>query len=405
MNKPLIIISRNPDSYLAGHSIFAWQLSEFLGGHIGVPVIHITHAADEGLCHNVRITPPVTNPCYKRIEVRYQSMKKVPHSLSSCVVADTVDAVLQEHRQRVGGVLAISPLSYLPDVLNVCLTSSTPIVGLLRGTDTLELNGPWGTTHSGLRYRRALGSCNAIFTVSRWLENLAHSIGLSVTGVVTPVTFHPFSKETLELETRSLEQEMFSSNAPLEGRLISFAGRMAEEKGALKVAQILNRLLKKDRSLMAVMAGSGPERQRIDEVMQPHIREGRAWVGPLSFRRVLALALKTDLMIMGSGLEDNENFTEAISSSSVTFASTGTPVLYCSGSGSGGIAEAVGEENRRWCESLSGHCSWPQDILDLFQNKSLYEQITCQNRVSSKAFEIEAVLSKLLTYFKIRLPN
>ena len=48
MSRPLIIISRNPASYLSGHSIFAWQLSEFLGGSAQVPVVHITHTTGEG---------------------------------------------------------------------------------------------------------------------------------------------------------------------------------------------------------------------------------------------------------------------------------------------------------------------------------------------------------------------
>ena len=76
MSRPLIIISRNPASYLSGHSIFAWQLSEFLGGSAQVPVLHITHTTDEGPRHSVDITPPVSALLYRRIEVEYQAMEE-----------------------------------------------------------------------------------------------------------------------------------------------------------------------------------------------------------------------------------------------------------------------------------------------------------------------------------------
>ena len=123
MSKPLVIISRNPDSYLSGHSIFSWQLSEFLAGNAGIPVVHVTHSSREGSRHSVRITPPVAARRYRRIEVQYEPMAKVPHSLSSCVVADSIDGILREYPDGVRGVLAISPLSYLADALNVCLLS------------------------------------------------------------------------------------------------------------------------------------------------------------------------------------------------------------------------------------------------------------------------------------------
>lgn len=403
MSKPLVVISRNPDSYLSGHSIFSWQLSEFLAGHAGIPVVHVTHSSREGSRHSVRITPPVAARRYRRVEVQYEPMAKVPHSLSSCVVADSIDGILREYPDGVRGVLAVSPLSYLADVLNVCLDPPVPVVSLLRGTDTLELARPWGETWSGRRYRRALERCNAIFTVSGWLEDLARKIGLPVTGVVAPVTFHPFSPETLEAEARNLERRLFPGTPPAPGRLVAFAGRMAAEKGALKVAQVLNALLKRAPSLRAVMAGSGAERSRIRQVLAGRISEGRAWVGPLSFPEVLALAVRTDLMLMGSGLEREETFTEAISSSSVTFASRGTPVLYCAGPRSGGIREAVGEENRFWCESISGHESWSEAIRDLFRDESRYQRIASQNRAAGKAFEIHTVLAPLLTCFGIRL--
>ena len=405
MSKPLVIISRNPDSYLSGHSIFSWQLSEFLAGNAGIPVVHVTHSSREGSRHSVRITPPVAARRYRRIEVQYEPMAKVPHSLSSCVVADSIDGILREYPDGVRGVLAISPLSYLADVLNVCLDPPVPVVSLLRGTDTLELARPWGETYTGLRYRRALETCNAIFTVSGWLEDLARKIGLPVTGVVAPVTFHPFSRETLEAEARKLEQRLFPGTPPAAGRLVAFAGRMAAEKGALKVAEVLDALLEREPSVRAVMAGSGAERSRIRQVLADRIPEGRAWVGPLSFPEVLALAARTDLMLMGSGLEREETFTEAISSSSVTFASRGTPVLYCAGPRSGGIREAVGEENRLWCESLTGHESWSQAIRDLFGDEARYQRIASQNRVAGKAFEIHTVLAPLLACFGIRLSS
>lgn len=405
MSKPLIIISRNPDSYLSGHSIFSWQLSEFLAGRAGIPVVHVTHSSREGSRHSVRITPPVAASRYRRVEIEYQPMAKVPHSLSSCVVADSVDGILREYPDGVRGVLAISPLSYLADVLNVCLDPSIPVVSLLRGTDTLELARPWGDTYSGLRYRRALEKCDALFTVSGWLGDLAKKIGLPVTGVVAPVTFHPFSTETLEEEARSLDQRLFPGAPPAERRLVAFAGRMAAEKGALKVAEVLGSLLKQEPSVRAVMAGSGAERNRIRQVLGDWISEGRAWVGPLSFPEVLALAVRADLMLMGSGLEREEPFTEAISSSSVTFASRGTPVLYCGGPRSGGIREAVGEENRHWCESLAGHESWSEAIRDILRDETRYRRIASQNRAAGKAFEIQTVLAPLLTCFGVRLSS
>ena len=403
MSKPLVVISRNPDSYLSGHSIFSWQLSEFLAGRAGIPVVHVTHSSREGSRHSVRITPPVAARRYRRIEVQYEPMAKVPHSLSSCVVADSIDGILREYPDGVRGVLAVSPLSYLADVLNVCRNPSIPVVSLLRGTDTLQLARPWGETYSGRRYRRALDRCDGIFTVSKWLEDLARKIGLPVNGVVAPVTFHPFSRETLESEARSLEERMFPGSPPNRGRLVAFAGRMAVEKGALKVAQVLDALLKREPSVRAVMAGSGSERDRVGQVLAHWISAGRAWAGPLSFPEVLALSSRTDLMLMGSGLEEEDNFTEAISSSSVTFASRGTPVLYRGGPRSGGIREAVGEENRLWCESLAGHECWSEAIRDLFRDETRYQRISSQNRDAGKAFEIHTVLSPLLTRFGIRL--
>jgi glycosyltransferase involved in cell wall biosynthesis len=405
MSKPLVIISRNPDSYLSGHSIFSWQLSEFLAGVARVPVVHITHAAREGSRHSVRITPPVGASLYRRVVIQYESMPKVPDSLSSCVVADAVDGILREYPDGVRGVLAISPLSYLADVLNVCLKPSMPVVSLLRGTDTLQLAGPWGTTYTGRRYRRALEECEGIFTVSQWLGDLARTIDLPVTGVVAPVTFHPFSRKTLEAEARSLETRMLPGNHPAAARLAAFAGRMASEKGALKVAEVLDALLRLEPSVRVAMAGSGSEQNRVRQVLDEWIAAGRAWVGPLSFPEVLTLASRTDLMVMGSGLEQEESFTEAISSSSVTFASRGTPVLYRSGPRSGGIREAVGEENRLWCEALDGHEAWPEAIRDLFQDEPRYKQISSQNRDAGKAFEIHTVLSPLLTCFGIRLAS
>ncbi len=403
MKRPLIIISRNPASYLSGHSIFAWQLSEFLGGSAQVPVVHITHTTDEGPRHSVEITPPVATPLYRRIEVEYQAMEKVPHSLSSCAVADAVDAVLQENPRGVGGVLAISPLSYLADVVNVCLPSRTPVVSLLRGTDTLVLTQSWGDTAAGQRYRRALDACSGIFTVSRWLRDLAAGIGVPVTGVVAPVTFHPFAQETFDADAEELIKELFPRSKSAGQKLVVFAGRMAGEKGALHVAHVIDKLLGLDSSFVAVMAGSGPERSRVDQVLATHVSDGRAWVGPLTFPKVLALATRTDLMVMGSGLEERSTFTEAISSSTVTFGATGTPVLFTTGPRSGGIAEALGEENLRWCESLPGVGSWPEAILDLFQDGPRRERIVAENRAAGKAFEIHTVLAQLLTVFGIKL--
>ena len=403
MSRPLIIISRNPASYLSGHSIFAWQLSEFLGGSAQVPVLHITHTTDEGPRHSVDITPPVSALLYRRIEVEYQAMEKVPHSLSSCAVADAVDAVLQENPQGVRGVLAVSPLSYLADAVNVCLPSATPVVSLLRGTDTLLLTQAWGRTAAGKRYRRALDACSGIFTVSHWLRDLAAGIGIPVTGVVAPVTFHPFAQESFDAAAEELIKRIFPRSDSTGRKLVVFAGRMAAEKGALKVANVVDELLSHDSSFVAVMAGSGPERSRVEQVLAAHVSEGRAWVGPLTFPRVLALATRTDLMLMGSGLEEGTTFTEAISSSTVTFAAAGVPVLFATGPRSGGIAEAVGEENLRWCESLSSVASWPEAIADLFHDGPRRERIATENRVAGKAFEIHTVLDQLLTLFGIKL--
>ena len=248
MSRPLIIISRNPASYLSGHSIFAWQLSEFLGGRAQVPVVHITHTTDEGPRHSVDITPPVSTPLYRRIEVEYEAMEKVPHSLSSCSVADAVDAVLQENPEGVCGVLAISPLSYLADVVNVCLPSRTPVVSLLRGTDTLVLKQLWGSTAAGQRYRRALDACNGIYTVSHWLLDLAVELDIPVTGVVAPVTFHPFASETFDADAEELIKGLFPRSNNAGQKLVIFAGRMAAEKGALKVANVIDKLLNLDSS-------------------------------------------------------------------------------------------------------------------------------------------------------------
>ena len=403
MKKPLIIVSRNPASYLSGHSIFAWQLSEFLGGSAQVPVVHITHTTEEGPRHSVEITPPVAAPLYRRIEVQYQAMEKVPHSLSSCAVADAVDGVLEENPGGVCGVLAISPLSYLADVVNVCLPSATPVVSLLRGTDTLVLTQSWGETAAGRRYRRALDACSGIFTVSRWLRDLAAGIGVPVSGVVAPVTFHPFAQETFAADAEELIKGLLPRSKSGGEKLIVFAGRMPAEKGALHVAHVIDRLLGLDSSFVAVMAGSGAERSKVEQVLAPHVSDGRAWVGALTFPKVLALATRTDLMLMGSGLEERSNFTEAISSSTVTFAAAGTPVLFAPGPRSGGIAEAIGAENLRWCESLSGVASWPEAITALFQDGSRRERIAAENRAVGKAFEIHTVLAQLLTVFGIEL--
>ena len=403
MSRPLIIISRNPASYLSGHSIFAWQLSQFLGGSAQVPVVHITHTTDEGPRHSVEITPPVSAPLYRRIEVEYQAMEKVPHSLSSCAVADAVDAVLQENPKGVCGVLAISPLSYLADVVNVCLPSTTPVVSLLRGTDTLVLTQSWGKTAAGQRYRRALDACTGIYTVSHWLHDLAAGIGIPVTGVVAPVTFHPFALETFEAAAEELVKRLFPRSNSASQKLVVFASRMAAEKGALKVANVIDKLLSLDSSFVAVMAGSGPERSKVEQLLAAHASDGRAWVGPLTFPKVLALATRTDLMVMGSGLKEGTTFIEAISSSTVTFAATGTPVLFTAGPRSGGIAEAVGEENLRWCESLPGVASWPEAIADLFHDGPRRQRIATENRTAGKAFEIRTVLTHLMTSFGITL--
>jgi len=405
MSRPLIIISRNPASYLSGHSIFAWQLSEFLGGRAQLPVVHITHTTDEGPRHSVDITPPVSTPLYRRIEVEYEAMEKVPHSLSSCSVADAVDAVLQENPEGVCGVLAISPLSYLADVVNVCLPSRTPVVSLLRGTDTLVLKQLWGSTAAGQRYRRALDACNGIYTVSHWLLDLAVELDIPVTGVVAPVTFHPFASETFDADAEELIKGLFPRSNNAGQKLVIFAGRMAAEKGALKVANVIDKLLNLDSSFLAVMAGSGPERSKVEQVLAAHAANGRAWVGALTFPRVLALATRTDLMVMGSGLEEGTNFTEAISSSTVTFAALGTPVLFGAGPRSGGIAEAVGNENLRWCESLPDVESWPEAIAALFRDGPRRERIATENRTAGKAFEIHKVLAQLMTIFEIKLPG
>lgn len=405
MKKPLIVISRNPASYLSGHSIFAWQLSEFLAGVVQTPVLHITHATAEGPRHSVEITPSVSALLYQRIEVEYHPMEKLPHSLSSCVVADEVDAVLEKISGGVSGVLAISPLNYLADVVNVCQPSETPVVSLLRGTDTLLLTQSWGETSAGRRYRRSLDACRAVFTVSQWLHDLAKGIGIAVTGVVAPVTFHPFSAETIETDADQLLRRILPRPKGKDERLVVFAGRMAAEKGALQVADVMGGLLDLDSSFVAVMAGSGPEEKAVAQRLAPHVMEGRAWVGPLSFPKVLALATRTDLMVMGSGLEKESMFTEAISSSTVTFAAAGTPVLFSTGPRSGGITEAVGDENRRWCESLSSVEVWPEAITDLFRDSLRRERITAENRSAGAAFKINAVLADLMTSFGISLPS
>ena len=108
-------------------------------------------------------------------------------------------------------------------------------------------------------------------------------------------------------------------------------------------------------------------------------------------------------MVMGSGLEEGTTFTEAISSSTVTFAAAGAPVLFATGPRSGGIAEAVGEENLRWCESLPGVASWPEAIVDLFHDGPRCQRIATENRDAGKAFEIHTVLAQLMTVFGIKL--
>ena len=237
--------------------------------------------------------------------------------------------MLQENPGGVCGVLAISPLSYLADVVNVCLPSTTPVVSLLRGTDTLVLTQPWGDTAAGRRYQRALDACNGIFTVSRWLRDLATRIGVDVTGVVAPVTFHPFARATFDADAEELIKRLFPRSNLGNKKLVVFASRMAAEKGALHVARVIDRLLALDSSFTAVMAGSGAERSEVEKVLAAHVSDGRAWVGPLTFPKVLALATRTDLMVMGSGLEKRSTFTEAISSSTVTFAATGNSGALC----------------------------------------------------------------------------
>ncbi len=386
----VVIISRNPQSYLCGHSIFAWQYASYLHSNTRVRVIHITHSPDESRVHDVSIAPSLPDNRYALRIASQMEHEKLPRAMSSCAVADELADALKSDNHETLGVVFVSPLNFIADVLNLPEMRNVPSICLLRGTDTHLLRSPWRFSPSGRRYREAVASCSRVFAVSEYLAGVASQNGLTVHGIVPPTSYCP------QVENTTLPESLLSLVGY--GRpVLVFAGRFSLEKGVLQVAGACRDFLSADHKAVAVFAGSGELTEELRRVLAGFIADGRAWVGSLSFPQVCVLTGRADLCLMGSGLEPDvaSEFVEAISSVAVIFASRGVPILYKAGARSGGIEEAVSVANRHWCAGTTSIGDWPASIAQILADEPYRASIGRSNAQFASKFASECVFSLL----------
>jgi glycosyltransferase involved in cell wall biosynthesis len=352
----LVIVSRNYESYLCGHSVYAWHFCNYLLANTGCTVYHIMHHPDDGPRHGKQICPPIEHERYNMRLIGDFSHGKLPSSFKSCLTADVVSSCISEARARrpdrpVATVL-ISPFMMAADVLAVCKEHRAPCYSSMRGTDLLLLKKKdFRESVYGVRYEKALREMDGMYVQGEWMQGEAIKLGIPTAGLFQTVNDLPAGTD---LGSFYLNWSRAVGFDPRDRRpLICYVGRLSPEKGAIAIARTFRYLLASREDVRVLVAGSGPSEPEVRDLV-PEI-PGRSVITKLSIFEVFAVAkhcggLPGSLLVTAPGLEGD--FQEALGSTYIYFSTAGTPVLFPVDNNTGGLLETVSPQNTEWCREV-----------------------------------------------------
>jgi len=352
----LVIVSRNYESYLCGHSVYAWHFCNYLLANTGCTVYHIMHHPDDGPRHGKQICPPIEHERYNMRLIGDFSHGKLPSSFKSCLTADVVSFCISEARagrpDRPVATVLISPFMMAADVLAVCKEHRAPCYSSMRGTDLLLLKKKdFRESVYGVRYEKALREMDGLYVQGEWMQGEAIKLGIPTAGLFQTVNDLPAGTD---LGSFYLNWSRAVGFDPRDRRpLICYVGRLSPEKGAIAIARTFRYLLASREDVRVLVAGSGPSEPEVRDLV-PEI-PGRSVITKLSIFEVFAVAkhcggLPGSLLVTAPGLEGD--FQEALGSTYIYFSTAGTPVLFPVDNNTGGLLETVSPQNTEWCREV-----------------------------------------------------
>jgi len=372
----LVVISRNYESYLCGHSIYAWHLCHYLVSRTPCTVYHIMHHPHDGLCHGKQICPPIRHERYHAHLVDKFDHGKLPESFRSCSVADELDLCIARARRgredRPVAVLCISPFVFGADVLHVARAQRPPVpcYASMRGTDLLLLKkAEFRETPVGRRYLRALRDMEGVYVQSEWMLGEAAKLGVPANGCFQ--TFTDIPNDTDLDATWSYWCASVGFDPKDTRPLVCYVGRLSPEKGAIAIARAFRQLLATRHDARVLVAGSGPSDDQVRSIVP--LVPGRSAIARLSIFEVFAVArhcgqLRQSVLVTAPGFEGE--FQEALGSTYIYFASQGTPVLFPVDTNTGGCLETVSPQNAAWCRDVGLPVEgWPGAIARLLDGE------------------------------------
>merc|ERR1719171_126805 len=376
----LIVVSRNYESYLCGHSVYAWHFCHYLLQETECNVTLVMHGPDDGPRHSKQICPPIEHERFRQVIVGSFSHGKLPNAYKPCLVADAVDGVLEGIHNGAAGqaaVFLICPFLFAADLIAVTKFHKVQCYSSMRGTDLLILKKQaFRCSPEGRRYHRALCEMDGVYVQGEWMQGQSEALGIPTEGLLqTIVDLPPFMAKDVPLDLEATWANWCQSvgfNPADERPMVCYVGRLSPEKGAGQIARTFATLLNRCENVRVLVAGSGPMEAEVREIV-PEI-PGRSTITPLSIFEVFAVAAHCGrckgrcLLMTAPGL--GGDFQEALGSTYIYFSSNGVPVLFPVDGNTGGLLECVSPQNTEWCREVGLPAdNWPERVSEYFEGK------------------------------------
>lgn len=226
-------------------------------------------------------------PCYKLLGGRFPITKKNQEhrALMEQLSKDTCDFVIVNTRY------------YMHSLLGVKFAKSrgVPCITIEHGTSHLSVNSPlfdrlgqWFEHFHTWRIRRY---CRHFYGVSQNCCNWLRHFGIQPEGAVYNAIDLEQIQSYLDRPVVSYRTQ-FGLNSG--GKVISYTGRLVQEKGILNLMEAVRRINRSDPNVYLMIAGDGDLREQVEKGLS----ETMFLLGKIEFSQVISLLKETDVFCL-----------------------------------------------------------------------------------------------------------
>ena len=233
--------------------------------------------------------------------------------------------------------------------------------------------------------RRVVRNAEKVITPSYYLQDLVEGWGVNKKNI--KVIYNAVNLSDVSIIDKLTAQD----NIRIHGKIVFSIARLVPWKGFEMLINIWSKILKQDKNLKLVIAGDGPEKEKLENLIrEKHLEKKVFLVGRIEHKKLFSYFSASDIFILNSGYE-------GLSHVLIEAFAYHKPVI---ASNKGGNKEVIKSNYNGFLIEYNNEEKWQEAILNLTNNENLKRKFAINSSNDLEKFRYKTMIDKTLETLK-----